>query len=114
MARSRRRSLKGPIPLKPHRASDYLKSPEEAAAYLSATVEEMGDDPLLLMTALRSVAEAQRGVAEVAREAERGRVTLSRALAGGRTQGSARRESDNDRGVKLGSRPCDWQRRGLA
>ena len=70
MARSRHRSGTGSMPTKPHRASDYLKSPEDAAAYLSAAVEEMGDDPRLLMKALRNVAAAQGGIAEVAREAD--------------------------------------------
>ena len=56
------------MPAKAHRAGDYLKSPEGAAAYLNAALEEMGDDPRLLMKALRNVAEAQgftlRGRAE--------------------------------------------------
>ncbi len=47
------------MPVKAHKASDHLRSPEDAAAYLNAALEEMGDDPRLLMLALRNVAEAQ-------------------------------------------------------
>ena len=47
------------MPLKDHKASEYLKSPEDIAAYLNAAVDEMGDDPRLLMKAFRNVAEAQ-------------------------------------------------------
>ena len=47
------------MPVKAHEASDYLKSPEDAAAYLNAALEEVGDDPRLLMKALRNLAEAQ-------------------------------------------------------
>ena len=72
------------MPAKAHKASDYLKAPEDAAAYLNAALEEMGDDPRLLMKALRNVAEAQGGVSAVAREAELDRVALSRALSGRR------------------------------
>ena len=72
------------MPVKAHKASDYLKSPEDAAAYLNAALEEMGDDPRLLMKAFRNVAEAHGGVSAVARQAELDRVALSRALSGRR------------------------------
>ena len=39
------------MPVKEHRASEYLKTPEDIAAYLNAVIEEMGDDPRLLMSA---------------------------------------------------------------
>ncbi len=32
------------MPVKEHKASDYLKTPEDAAAYLNAAIEEMGDE----------------------------------------------------------------------
>ena len=64
------------MPVKAHKASDYLKSPEDAAAYLNVVLEGMGDDPRLLMKALRNVAEAQGGVSAVAREAQLDRVAL--------------------------------------
>ena len=70
------------MPIK-HNASDFLKKPEDIAAYLNATIEEM-DDPRLLMKAFRNVAEAQGGVSELARRAEIDRVALSRTLSGRR------------------------------
>lgn len=72
------------MPAKEHRASDYLKTPEDIVAYLNAAIEEMGDDPRLLMKAFRNVAEAQGGVSALAREANLDRVALSRALSGQR------------------------------
>ncbi len=72
------------MPVQEHRASDYLKTPEDIAAYLNVAVEEMGDDPRLLMKAFRNVAEAQGGVSRLAEKAALDRVALSRALSGRR------------------------------
>ena len=72
------------MPVKSHKASDYLNTQEDIVAYLNAAVEEMGDDPRLLMKAFRNVAEARGGVSEVARQAKMDRVALSRALSGQR------------------------------
>ena len=72
------------MPVKEHRASEYLKTHEDIAAYLNAVIEEMGDDPRLLMKAFRNVAEAQGGVTKLAAKAELDRVALSRALSGRR------------------------------
>ena len=72
------------MPVREHKASDYLKTPEDAAAYLNAAIEEMGDDPRLLMKAFRNVAEARGGVSALARQANLDRVALSRALSGRR------------------------------
>ena len=72
------------MPVREHKASDYLKTPEDAAAYLNAAIEEMGDDPRLLMKAFRNVAEARGGVSALARRAKLDRVSLSRALSGRR------------------------------
>lgn len=72
------------MPANQHKASDYLKTPEDIVAYLNAAIEEMGDDPRLLMRAFRNVAEAQGGVSALAREAKLDRVALSRALSGQR------------------------------
>ena len=57
------------MPVREHRASDYLRTPEDVAAYLNAAVDEMEGDPRLLMKAFRNVAEAQGGVSALAREA---------------------------------------------
>lgn len=72
------------MPVKRHRASDYLRTQEDIVAYLNAAVEEMGDDPRLLMKAFRNVADARGGVSELARQARMDRVALSRALSGQR------------------------------
>ena len=45
-----------------HEASEYLRTPEDVAAYLNAAVEESDGDPRLLMKAFRNVAAAQGGV----------------------------------------------------
>ena len=73
------------MPTEEHKASDYLQTPEDIAAYLNAAIEEMGEDPRLLMMAFRNVAEARGGVSAVARQANVDRVALSRALSGKRT-----------------------------
>ena len=72
------------MPVRAHKAGDYFKTPEEIAAYLNAAVDEMGDDPRLLMKAFRNVAEARGGISELARQANLDRVALSRTLAGQR------------------------------
>ncbi|MXZ26686.1 MAG: putative addiction module antidote protein [Gammaproteobacteria bacterium] len=71
------------MPIKVHKASEFLQTPEDIAAYLNATIEEM-DDPRLLMKAFRNIAEAQGGVSELSRRANVDRVALSRALSGRR------------------------------
>ena len=72
------------MPVKEHRASDYLSPPQDIVAYLNAAIEEFEGEPRLLMTAFRNVAAAQVGVSEVARRADIDRVRLSRALSGNR------------------------------
>ena len=72
------------MPITEHKASDYLKTPEDIVAYLNAAIDEMEDDPRLLMKAFRNVAEAQGGISALARHAQLDRVALSRALSGQR------------------------------
>ena len=72
------------MPVKSYMASEYLNTQEDIVAYLNAAVDEMGDDPRLLMKAFRNVAEARGGVSELARQAKMDRVALSRALSGQR------------------------------
>jgi probable addiction module antidote protein len=55
-----------------------LKDPAEAAAYLEAAIEQ-GDQPALML-ALREVAMAQGGIAEVARRAKLTREAAYRML----------------------------------
>lgn len=57
--------------VKVHKASDYLKTPEDIAAYLNAAIEEFDGDPRLLMKAFRNVVAAQDGVSELARRADK-------------------------------------------
>lgn len=73
------------MPVIEHNPSDYLKTPEDIAAYLNAAIEEMGDDPRMLMVALRNVTKARGGISELARQANLDRVALSRTLSGQRT-----------------------------
>ena len=72
------------MPVTVHKASHYLKTPEDIAAYLNATIEEFDGDPRLLMKAFRNVAAAQGGISELARRADVNRVGLSRGLSGNR------------------------------
>ena len=57
---------------------EALKDPREAAAYLSAAIED-GDREVFLL-ALRNVAEAQGGMAALARKARMNRESLYRML----------------------------------
>ena len=58
------------MPVTPHKASDYLDTPEAKDAYLNASLAEMDDDPRLLMKAVRNVAEARRGVTQLTERAD--------------------------------------------
>jgi probable addiction module antidote protein len=61
-----------------YNTGNYLNSPEEVAQYIEAVLEE--DDPALLLTALRSVAESQGGVAMMAKHSGLKRESLYRTL----------------------------------
>ena len=54
---------------------DYLKSPEDMAAYLDACFEEDPGDGSLIRAALNDIARAQ-GMTQIAREAGLGRESL--------------------------------------
>ena len=58
---------------------DYLKSPEDMAAYLDACFEEDPGDGSLIRAALNDIARAQ-GMTQIAREAGLGRESLYNAL----------------------------------
>jgi probable addiction module antidote protein len=60
--------------------NEWLKTPEHAAEYLAALLEE-GDDLDALLLALRDVAKAQGGMAAVAERANIRRETLYKMLA---------------------------------
>ncbi len=55
------------MPVREHKVSDYLKTPEDIAAYLNVVFEDSDTDHEDLMIALRNVADAIGGVAELAR-----------------------------------------------
>ncbi|MGH7208448.1 MAG: addiction module antidote protein [Nitrospiraceae bacterium] len=57
---------------------ESLRDPREAAEYLNAALEE--DDPELFLLALRNVAEAQGGVAQLAEKTKLNRESLYRML----------------------------------
>ena len=60
-------------------AAEYLKSPEEMAAYLDACLEDDPGDGSLIRAALNDIARA-RGMTQVARDAGIGRESLYKAL----------------------------------
>lgn len=68
--------------IKVHRYQDSLlqalRDPEEAEAYLNASLEE--NDPPLFLLALRNVAEAQGGMTKFAKRAKLNRENLYRML----------------------------------
>ena len=72
------------MPVRAHRASEYLNTPEDIAAYLNAVIDDADGDPRLVMKAFRNVAEALGGVSVIARRAGIDRVGLSRGLSGNR------------------------------
>ena len=49
------------MPVKAHEASEYLRTPEEVAAYLNAAIEESDGDPRPFMKAFRNVLAARTG-----------------------------------------------------
>jgi len=63
---------------KPYRAADYLHSPEEAAEYLNAAIED--GHPAVLLKALRNVADSTGGMAHLSRETGLTRESLYKAL----------------------------------
>lgn len=50
------------MPVRAHDAGEYLRTPADVAAYLTAAMEESDSDPRLPLKALRNVAAAQDGV----------------------------------------------------
>lgn len=66
--------------------AEHLRTPEEMAAYLEASLEEAGDDAAFIAKALGDIARA-RGMSQVARDAGLSRESLYKALSGNRTPG---------------------------
>jgi len=64
--------------------SDYLRTPEEMAAYLEACIEEADGDAAFIAKALGDIARAQ-GMTQVARDSGLSRESLYKALSGERS-----------------------------
>ncbi len=65
-------------PYKPYRTADYLRTPEEAAEYLNAAIED--GDPTVLLRALRNVADSAGGMSHLARRTGLSRESLYKSL----------------------------------
>jgi probable addiction module antidote protein len=64
--------------------SEHLRSPEEMAAYLEASLEEADGDAAFIAKALGDIARA-RGMSQVARDSGLSRESLYKALSGERS-----------------------------
>jgi probable addiction module antidote protein len=64
--------------------AEHLRTPEEMAAYLEASLEEANGDAAFVAKALGDIARAQ-GMSQVARDAGVSRECLYKALSGERT-----------------------------
>ena len=65
---------------------EFLRTPEEMAAYLEASIEESGGDAAFVAKALGDIARA-KGMAQIARETGLSRESLYKALSGERNPG---------------------------
>jgi probable addiction module antidote protein len=63
--------------------AEHLRTPEEMAAYLDASIEEANGDAAFVAKALGDIARA-RGMTEIARETGLSRESLYKALSGDR------------------------------
>jgi probable addiction module antidote protein len=77
---------KSKITTTPFDVADYLKTPEDMAAYLQACFEEAPDDAAFIAGALGDIARA-KGMTEVARKTGMSRESLYKALSGNRAPG---------------------------
>jgi probable addiction module antidote protein len=66
--------------------AEHLRTPEEMAAYLEASIEEAQGDATFIAKALGDIARA-KGMSQVARDAGLSRESLYKALSGDRSPG---------------------------
>jgi len=66
--------------------AEHLRTPEERAAYLEASIEEADGDAAFVAKALGDIARA-KGMTQVARDAGLSRESLYKALSGDRSPG---------------------------
>jgi probable addiction module antidote protein len=98
--------------------TELLKNPEEAAEYLRASLDEYSADGNLeaFLTAVRTVADAQGGITELAKKTELNRQTLYRTLS---KEGNPRiktlRSVLSSLGFRLSVEPAEsaWQAENL-
>jgi len=64
--------------------ADHLRTPEEMAAYLEASIEDANGDAAFIAKALGDIARA-KGMGQVARDARLSRESLYKALSGERS-----------------------------
>lgn len=67
----------------PYDAAEYLTDPASQAAYLNATLAEVGNDPVAVAKALGTIARA-KGMTVIASDTGLGRQSLYKALSGDR------------------------------
>lgn len=67
----------------PYDVAEHLRTPEEMAAYLEASLEEAGDDAAFIAKALGDIARA-KGMSQVASDTGLSRESLYKALSGER------------------------------
>lgn len=72
------------VTIAPYDVADYLRTPEDMAAYLEACIEICEGDASFVAKALGDIARA-KGMSQVAREAGVSRESLYRSLSGGRS-----------------------------
>ena len=104
----RRASRKSAAPSLPYEdwLIERLKNPREAAAYLEAAIED--GDQAVLMLALRQVAQAQGGIAEVARKSNLSLKATYRMLSkSGNPELKSLTAILNAAGLRLAVRPAD-------
>ena len=75
--RNRKAGAPASVPHRPY-LLEWLKDSENAAAYIEAVIED--GDPAALLQALRNIAEARGGIAQIARKTGLNREALYRAL----------------------------------
>ena len=71
------------LPTSRYDVAEHLRTPEEMAAYLEASLEEANGDSALIAKALGDIARA-KGMAQVARDSGLSRESLYKALSGER------------------------------
>ena len=75
------KTAKGKTRTTPYDVAEYLRTPEDMAAYLDAWLEEAPDDAAGIARALGDIARA-KGMTQVAKDAGLSRESLYRALSG--------------------------------